>query len=228
MRRDGNAGALALWLMKGLQVSQAGGLGTVPVNWTIAGTDNKGDIFWREENTGTLAISELYGFEVVQAASLGVVPLNWVVAGTGDFDGNGSTDILWRDNNTGTVAIWLLDGLQFCRPGVLAPSPHDRARSHLCSGLYCDGTGADGCRAFSRGTGADRQGDAARSSPCADRAALPRASEFQPGRIRDRCPAARAPYRPHSRHGLQPHAPGVLLRPSRARGRCADYVGGAS
>lgn len=75
MRRDGNAGALALWLMNGLQVSQAGGLGTVPVNWTIAGTDNKGDIFWREGNTGTLAIWELYGFEVVQAASLGVVQL---------------------------------------------------------------------------------------------------------------------------------------------------------
>ena len=37
-------------------------------------------------------------------------------------------------------------------------------------------------------------------------------AEFQPGRIRDRCPAARAPYRPHSRHGLQPHAPGVLLQ----------------
>jgi hypothetical protein len=93
------------------------------VNWTIAGTDNKGDIFWREGNTGTLAIWELYGFEVVQAASLGVVPLNWVVAGTGDFDGNGSTDILWRDNNTGTVAIWLLDGLQVSQTGSLGAVP---------------------------------------------------------------------------------------------------------
>jgi signal transduction histidine kinase len=134
MRRDGNAGALALWLMKGLQVSQAGGLGTVPVNWTIAGTDNKGDIFWREGNTGTLAIWELYGFEVVQAASLGVVPLNWVVAGTGDFDGNDSTDILWRDNNTGTVAIWLLDGLCPGNPECTTV-PRDRGeRPPACRG----------------------------------------------------------------------------------------------
>jgi hypothetical protein len=67
--RDGSNGAVAIWLMNGLSVQQAGSLGAVPLNWTIAATDGKGNIFWRDTNTGMLAIWEVYGFQVVQKIS---------------------------------------------------------------------------------------------------------------------------------------------------------------
>ncbi len=43
------SGNIAIWLMNGLSILQAGGLGNMPTNWSVAGTgdfngDGKGDI----------------------------------------------------------------------------------------------------------------------------------------------------------------------------------------
>ena len=123
----------------------------------------------------------------------------------------------------GAVLLWRRD-----HEGALAEFRRMiGARSQLCSGLYRDRTGADVCRPGGRGAGADRDGDAPGPPLSVHGAALPGAGEFQPGKIRDRRPAARRPHRTHPRHRRQPHASGILLRPSRARGGRAGGMGGA-
>jgi sRNA-binding regulator protein Hfq len=121
-----SSGTVAIWLMNGLQVTQSGGLGTVPGTWTIAGTgdfngDGKTDILWRDSN-GTVAIWLMNGLQVLQTGALATVPGNWAIAGTGDFNGDGKSDILWRDTS-GTVAIWLLNGLQVSQSAGLGTVP---------------------------------------------------------------------------------------------------------
>ena len=121
----------------------------------------------------------------------------------------------------GNVLLWRRDHERRAR-GV---SPHDRARSQLRPGPCRDRPGADVCRPGGRGAGAVRDGDAARPPLSDHGAALPGAGAFQPGRIRGRRAAARRPHRPQPRHRLEPHAAGLLLRPSRARGRGARRRG---
>jgi hypothetical protein len=77
------AGDVAIWLMKGTQILQNGGLGNVPTNWTVVETgdfnfDGKSDILWRFSD-GTPAIWFMNG---VQVASRGGIPnpgLNWTI-----------------------------------------------------------------------------------------------------------------------------------------------------
>ena len=77
---------VAIWLLNGLQVSQTGGLGTVPSNWIIAETgdfngDGKSDILWRDNNTGAVAIWFMNGLQVSSSAGVGTVGLDWTIQG---------------------------------------------------------------------------------------------------------------------------------------------------
>jgi class 3 adenylate cyclase len=107
-------------------------------------------------------------------------------------------------------------------------SPLACARSQLCPGLQRNWDGVDVCRPRRGGAGADRHDDAPRSPLCADRAALPGAGAFRPGKLRDRGPLPAQSHRPNSHYRLEPHAARVLLRPPRARRRCAQDLGGVA
>ena len=120
--RDDNAGTVAIWFMSAGSVSSTASLGVVPLTWTIVGSDNKGNIFWRD-TSGNLSIWQMSGSSVVSAVGLGNVPANWTIAGLGDFYGDGNSSILWRDSNTGTVAIWRLNGTQIQSTASLGVVP---------------------------------------------------------------------------------------------------------
>ena len=122
----------------------------MPPAWSVAGADNKGDIFWRNNTTGEVGMWVMNGTQIVQTVDFGPVPLTWTIAGIGDFDGNGSTDILWRDNS-GNVGIWLLNGTQnilsmpqysaTCRPTGPSLQTGDYNGSGLSDILWIDNLG---------------------------------------------------------------------------------------
>lgn len=110
-----NGGAVAAWLMNGLQVLQTPSFGTTAANWQIVGQrdfDGNGtsDILWRDNITGTVAIWFLNGASVSSSASLGAAdPATWSIVGACDVNGDGKGDLIWR-SSAGVVAIWLLNG----------------------------------------------------------------------------------------------------------------------
>jgi hypothetical protein len=107
------SGDVALWLMNGNQLLQAGGLGTVPMTWSIIGQRDftgagNADILWRD-SSGDLAMWFMNGVQLALAASLGNVPTSWTIYGTSDLNGDGKGDLLWRDT-AGDLAIWFMNG----------------------------------------------------------------------------------------------------------------------
>ena len=107
-----DAGVTAIWDMNDTAILHGNSLGTVPTNWTIAGTgdfngDGNSDLLWRND-AGNTAIWAMNDGVILHANSLGNVPLNWHIEGTGDFNGDGMSDIVWR-NDAGVVAIWDID-----------------------------------------------------------------------------------------------------------------------
>jgi probable HAF family extracellular repeat protein len=111
-----SGGDVALWLMNGSQISQAGSLGSVPTVWSIIGQrdftgDGNSDLLWRD-TSGDLAMWFMNGLQVSSSAGLGNVPTNWTVAGTGDLNSDGMGDLIWRDKTSGTVAAWFMNGAQ--------------------------------------------------------------------------------------------------------------------
>jgi hypothetical protein len=109
--RDGN-GDVALWLMNGTSAALTGGIGGVPLTWSIAGQrdfngDGRYDLLWRD-TSGNTAIWFLNGTQVTSALNVGNIATSWKVVGTGDFNGDNFGDLLWEDNN-GNLAVWLMN-----------------------------------------------------------------------------------------------------------------------
>ncbi|MBR1125274.1 FG-GAP repeat protein [Bradyrhizobium lablabi] len=111
-----DAGAAQIWNMDGGTLLGANSLGTIPTEWTIAGTgdfngDGKSDLLWRNESTGVTQTWDMSNATILGTHSLGSIPLAWKVLDTGDFNGDGTSDILWRDDSTGATQIWnMLNG----------------------------------------------------------------------------------------------------------------------
>jgi serralysin len=75
---------LAVWLMQGTSILQAGGIGTVGSAWSIAETgdfngDGKSDLLWRD-TSGNTAIWYLNGTSV-STETVGNIPPTWTVQG---------------------------------------------------------------------------------------------------------------------------------------------------
>jgi hypothetical protein len=121
------SGDVAIWLMNGAQVLQAGGVGTAPAAvWSIVGQrdfngNGMADLLWRD-TSGDVAIWFMNGTQVTQSAGVGNVPTVWSVVGTGDFNGDGIGDILWQDTS-GDVAIWLMNGAQITQVAGVGNAP---------------------------------------------------------------------------------------------------------
>jgi hypothetical protein len=121
-----SSGNVAVWLMNGNQLLQAGALGQAnPTIWKIVGqrdfnSDGKADLLWND-TSGNVAIWFMNGAQVSQYASAPSAP-GWIVIGTGDFNGDGNGDILWEDANR-DLAIWLMNGAQVAQAAGVGTLP---------------------------------------------------------------------------------------------------------
>jgi hypothetical protein len=122
------SGDVAIWLMNGAQVLQAGGVGTAPAAvWSIVGQrdfngNGMADLLWRD-TSGDVAIWFMNGTQVTQTVGVGnASPSVWKIVGTGDFSGDGMTDVLWQDTS-GDVAIWLMNGAQVTQAAGVGNAP---------------------------------------------------------------------------------------------------------
>ncbi len=111
------SGNTAIWLMNGASVLSTGGIGMVPLDWSIIAQrdfdgDGKADLLWRD-SSGNTAIWFMNGTTVSSSASLGNIPTYWSVIAVADFDGDGKADILWRDTRpetSGNLSMWFMNG----------------------------------------------------------------------------------------------------------------------
>ncbi|NJL10097.1 MAG: VCBS repeat-containing protein, partial [Calothrix sp. SM1_7_51] len=81
--------------------------------WIIAGagdvnSDNKADIFWRNEDTGENAIWLMDGIKLVQGRFIETLPTRWKIESIGDMNGDGKSDMVWRNNTSDETEIWFL------------------------------------------------------------------------------------------------------------------------
>ena len=123
--RDGS-GNLALWLMNGAVPASSGGVGGVPMTWSIVGQrdfngDGRYDLLWRD-TSGNTAIWLLDGTQVMSSLGVGNIATTWTVVGTGDFNGDNLGDLLWEDGN-GNLAVWLMNGGSVISSGGLGNVP---------------------------------------------------------------------------------------------------------
>jgi FG-GAP repeat len=69
--------------MNGASVLSSGGIGTVPLTWSMAQTgdfdgDGKSDLLWRD-TTGNTAIWFMNGVTVASTADVGNIPTTWTL-----------------------------------------------------------------------------------------------------------------------------------------------------
>jgi hypothetical protein len=110
--RSVSSGGVAMWLMSSNTIQSFAGVGSLSMNWSIAGSrdmngDGLGDIVWYH-SSGAVAVWFMNGATILSAVGLGSLPISWGVVGTGDFNNDGIGDILWRDTS-GNIAIWFLN-----------------------------------------------------------------------------------------------------------------------
>ncbi len=122
------SGTLAVWLMNGGAVLQAGVLSTVPSSYSVIGQhdfdgDGKVDVLWRD-SSGNVSMWFMNGTAVGSAAGVGNLTSNWTLYGTGDLNGDGKGDLLWRDSASGTVAVWFMNGAVVASTAVFGALPN--------------------------------------------------------------------------------------------------------
>ncbi|MBR1122037.1 FG-GAP repeat protein [Bradyrhizobium lablabi] len=122
-----DAGATSIWAMNDATILHSSPLGTIPSNWTLAGTgdfngDGKSDLLWRNEAAGAAQIWDMNDGAVLHANSLGIIPSNWHALGVGDFNGDGMSDIVWR-NDAGATSIWAMNDATILHSSPLGTIP---------------------------------------------------------------------------------------------------------
>jgi hypothetical protein len=82
--RHSTTGQVYVWLMNGTRVNGYGSLGTVGLQWQIAGVgdvdgDGSADLIWRHSTTGQVDIWLLNGTSIKGGGSLGTADLQWQI-----------------------------------------------------------------------------------------------------------------------------------------------------
>jgi hypothetical protein len=113
--RNQSSGQVWLWRLNGLLISKSEGIGSVDLDWDIAGRgdfdgDGKSDILWRNNITGKNYIWLMDGFNYIEGKEVSAVSdLNWKIKAVADFNGDSKADIFWHHTVTGRTYVWLMN-----------------------------------------------------------------------------------------------------------------------
>jgi hypothetical protein len=93
------------------QITQAASLGTVGLNWAVAGFgdfngDGTTDMMLRNASSGEFLLYSISNNSITAASSVGTVGLEWQVAGFGPISGAGKSDMVLRNVNTGAFEVY--------------------------------------------------------------------------------------------------------------------------
>ena len=108
-----NSGAVAMWLLNGMNVIANKTVGTQAANWNAVDAfdfngDSKADILWHNDN-GQVQLWQMDGATPAQVQNLGSMATNWHIGGVDDFTGDGKAEVLWfSDSNQ--VQMWTMNG----------------------------------------------------------------------------------------------------------------------
>ncbi|MFL6974102.1 MAG: FG-GAP-like repeat-containing protein [Xanthobacteraceae bacterium] len=108
-------GDLLGFLLNGGGMKAAQGLGSIGLEWTLAGTgdfngDGSADLLFRRGD-GAVLMMLMNGFTQLGSQIVAQVGPEWSVVGVGDFNGDGRADILFRRQD-GTLNVFLMNGFQ--------------------------------------------------------------------------------------------------------------------
>jgi kumamolisin len=108
--RNTQTGEVDIWFMSGASIASQALVGTVGLEWKIAGIadfngDGVSDIVWQNTATGDFGIWIMHGSTYMgyEFASPGN---QWSIAGIADLDHTGFADILWRNVESGELVVW--------------------------------------------------------------------------------------------------------------------------
>jgi hypothetical protein len=107
--RNVNTGALEVYNIGNNRFTGFAFLGTVGLNWQMAGISNHGtqsDLVLRDSGSGGLEIYNINNNAITGAAFLGSVGLDWQVSGFGDFSSRNEGVMLLRNVNTGGLMLY--------------------------------------------------------------------------------------------------------------------------
>jgi hypothetical protein len=113
--RNESTGQTWLWAMNGHVTSQSKSIGTVSLDWDIAGRgdfngDGKSDLLWRNNKSGRNIIWLMDGFNSISREEITkIADTHWQIKAVADFNGDGADDIFWRHDTTGRTYVWLMN-----------------------------------------------------------------------------------------------------------------------
>jgi hypothetical protein len=115
-------GSAALWLMKGINLNDAGAPLGADTGWNVRtigdfNGDGKSDIVWQHWD-GSVSLWLMNGISLSSGAGLIGPGTGWSVHAIGDFNGDGRSDIVWRHTD-GSTTVWLMNGLTMIGGGGL-------------------------------------------------------------------------------------------------------------
>jgi hypothetical protein len=112
LMRNSNTGQFEVYDISNNQITSAGPMGQVGLEWQVAGFGdfsgraNETDMLMRNSNTGTFELYHIANNQITFAGPMGQVGLEWQVVGFGPMGGTGPGDMLMRNSNTGAFEVY--------------------------------------------------------------------------------------------------------------------------
>lgn len=112
LMRNSNTGEFEVYDVSNNQVTFAGSMGQVGLEWQtvgfgdFSGHANETDMLMRNSNTGAFELYDITNNQITFAGPLGQVGQEWQVVGFGPMGGGGASDMLMRDTNAGSFEIY--------------------------------------------------------------------------------------------------------------------------
>jgi hypothetical protein len=124
--RNGDTGQFEVYDISNNQITHAGPMGQVGLEWAVAGfgnfsgNANESDMLMRNMGTGQFEVFDISNNQITHAGPMGQVGLEWSVAGFGNFNGNANeSDMLMRNVGTGQFEVFDISNNQITHAGPM-------------------------------------------------------------------------------------------------------------